>query len=525
MRYFNKLLILVVCIGNINCSDLNKTEIFSKKTSESFKNIYKNDSPKSSPTLCNNITISQDDTNQATIINTINNTQDNITISNNQSTIINIQVNETNNVLNLNQSEQINNNIILFKSKNNIKLSKQRTFSSLGDFRNYYRLYPYNIAESSLCASLFSDWHQCFKKEVEQKENDFYIQCVEYVLSVNLLKTISYIGKIFNTMIYDSNELKYNPYAVKYINNQLVNMDVKNPNRYLFPQYHQFKYGKQFTDEISYILYKTFELLQYFLNSLDCKGNSLKLLKEKIKNNKNINKEQLTVIKQELSQQIKNHKDNLNKKNIDSGNITKKIDNYKRCYSYNEMMFNIIQEKINKYNNIKKNSNNEIEKEEANNKLSKYNNKKNEFVKKLNSIQEAINEYKNKLKKITKEIKVIRIEIAKIQGKYYDIKNLMIDPNVVAEKISNNLDQYFDKKEQLDNELKNIYNNNKLLNPLKLDIIEKDNSKNISNNIEEICNELNLQKNNINNYIEILKDLMKQLFKKEDKNKIKDTNA
>ena len=35
-----------------------------------------------------------------------------------------------------------------------------------------------------------------------------------------------------------------------------------------------------------------------------------------------------------------------------------------------------------------------------------------------------------------------------------------------------------------------------------------------------MCSELNLQKNNINNYIEILKDLMKQLFKIDDKNKI-----
>ena len=46
---------------------LNKTHIYNKKASDSLGIVYKNNNPKSSPILYNNITISQDNTNQSTI--------------------------------------------------------------------------------------------------------------------------------------------------------------------------------------------------------------------------------------------------------------------------------------------------------------------------------------------------------------------------------------------------------------------------------------------------------------------------
>ena len=507
---------------NVNCTeieqniDLNKTEVFSTKTSKSLGIVYKHGGSTSSPTLYNSISISQNETNQLIV----NNTQDNNTTNNDQSTIINITIqdNNTDNILKLNQSEQANSIIISSEKQKSIALSKQRTFSSSKDFRDYYKLYPYTPSELGLCGSLFSSWHSYWKQEVE-KTNKSHIQFVEYLLSKNLSKTMSYISKLFNSIIYDAEYLKYNPYVTKYINKHLVNMDVKDPKIELFPEYYVNKYNKQCTDAITYVLYRTFSLLQYFLNSLELKENNYKSLIEVIKNDKNITKKQLSTVKQKLAQQLKDCIDNFNRKSNESKDITKKLNCYKQYHNSNQIVFAQIQAKVNKYTNIKNNSDNEIEKQEASRKLDKYNNKKTLVFDKLNSIKQAINEYKNKLNTTIQEIKRIKVEFNKNYKEYYDANKNMVDPNLIIEKINNNLEEYFDEKTQLDNELKNIYNNNKLLNPIKLNILRNNDNKNIPYNIVEIYNELKLQKDNINNYVEILKDVMKQLFKIDDKNK------
>lgn len=522
MRYFNKLLTLVLCISSINRtealnSDLNKTEIFSRKTSESFRNIYKNDSPKSSPMLYNSITISQNETNQSTVINIINDLQNNDITNYNQSTIININNLETDisNIFN------INNNITLQDKENT--LSKQRTFNSPKDFRDYYRLYPHTTSELGLYGSLFNLWHSDFKKEVEQAKNPHF-QCIECVLSSNLLKTISYISKLFNYIRCDVEDLKHNPYVVKYVNKHLINMDVKDPRIDLFPEYYVNKYNKQYTDAITYVLYKTFSLLQHFINSLDFKENNYKSLVGVTTSNENTNKEQLNIIKKELKQQLKTCRDRFNKKSNECKDITKKLDCYKQYYNSNQKIFDQIKHKINKYTDIKNNSNDEIKKKEADNKLNEYNSKKTIIVNQMNGIEIASNKYTNKLKAIKEEVTLIQKELNKKYKEYCNIKQIMTDSNSVMKQINDNLEQYFNEKEQLDIELKNIYNNNKLLNPLKLNIIENSSDRNMPNSIEEACNELMYQKNNINNYIEILKDMMKQLFKIENNNKVNNTN-
>ena len=501
---------------NVNCVeteqniDLNKTEIFSKKTSKSLGVIYKNDSPKSSPTLYNSITISNNDTNQSTIINTINNLKYNNIINNNQSTIICIDAQETdaNNIF-----EHINNSTMLSVDR----LTKQRGFGSPKDFKDYYNLHTYTPSELGLYGSLFKLWNSYWSKEVKQVST-FYSQYIEYILPKHLLKVMSYISELFNFIIHDAEYLKDNPYVVKYINKHLVNMDIKDPRIELFPEYRMIKYNKSYTDAITYVLYKEFSLLEDFLSSLDVAWKKCKSLKKIIKNNKNVNKEQVNVSKQTMKKRLYNYKDNFCAKNNKKKDIQKILDSYKQCFDSNNIIFNCIQEKMNKYTSMKNNKKYESKMQEIDAKLTKYNNEQTIIVDQIQEITNEINKYTNELDMIKQELKVIKMEINKSYSEYCKIKENMIDTDLVIEHINNNLENYFDKKDQLDNELNNIYNNNKLLNPLRLNIIKKNNNKTVPNNIDEIYNELKLQKDNINNYIEILKDVMKNLFKVE-KNK------
>ena len=504
---------------------LNKTYIYTKKASNSLGIVYKNNNPKSSPILYSNITISQDNTNQSTITED-QKTENNIT----QSNILDIN-NKHNTIQQSNeQINKINNEIQLISDRINVI-----QFNSFLNFSKYYNLRPQDISETSTCSSWFVSLKLYWENSNDKNNNINSKYCSEYILSDNLLKTISCINKLVNLILCDAKTLIDNKYIINYVNEYLVNFEYNNtnlpdPSTDLFQKYQFQKYDKNIlhTDAMTYIFYRTFKALQYLLYSLDQQQTNFNSITEVIQN-----KEEVNNSKQELKEILKQSKEIINQKVNEGKKIEKKLSEYETYYNYNKYISDGIIQQINEYKKMENNTKEEKRINRINKEIEKCQNNLTQITNKLSHINSAKNKYRNKLKNIKTEINAIKKELDK-KYKYYINEKNTCNCEFIMNKISKNLEKYYDNKEQLDSNLAYIYSNNKNLNPTKLNIIKNNEKQIIDNSIKhnesinetnqniscvnsntvsrQVLNELQIQKNNVKNYIELLKDIMKQLF-------------
>ena len=279
---------------------------------------------------------------------------------------------------------------------------------------------------------------------------------------------------------------------------------------------------------MTYIFYRTFKALQYLLYSLDQQQTNFNSITEVIQN-----KEEVNNSKQELKEILKQSKEIINQKVNEGKKIEKKLSEYETYYNYNKYISDGIRQQINEYKKMENNTKEEKRINRINKEIEKCQNNLTQITNKLSHINSAKNKYRNKLKNIKTEINAIKKELDK-KYKYYINEKNTCNCEFIMNKISKNLEKYYDNKEQLDSNLAYIYSNNKNLNPTKLNIIKNNEKQIIDNSIKhnesinetnqniscvnsntvsrQVLNELQIQKNNVKNYIELLKDIMKQLF-------------